>query len=74
MLIVKKSTAFLNPGQTPVLGADQPLYAIAKQLQWQFPTILGEDIYVLMMGALHIEEKAHLVLGKFIRVSGWSGQ
>ena len=62
MLIVKKSIAFLNPGQTPVLGADQPLYAIAKQLQWQFPDILGEDVYVLMMGTLHIEDKGNLCL------------
>ena len=71
MLIVKKSTAFLNPGQTPVIGADQPIYAIAKQLQWQFPAILGEDMYVVLMGALHIEDKAQLMLGKFIRGSGW---
>ena len=46
MLIVKNSIACLHPGQTPDLGADQPLCAIAKQLQWQFPEILGEDIYV----------------------------
>ena len=71
MLIVKKSIAFLNPGQIPVLGADQPLYAIAKQLQWQFPDILGEDVYVLVMGALHIEDKGQLMLEKFIRGSGW---
>ncbi len=70
MLLVKKSISFLNPGQTPVLGADQPLYSIAKQLQWQFPMILGEDKYVLLMGALHIEDKAQLVTGKFIRGSG----
>ena len=69
MLIVKKSIAFLNPVQTPVLGADQPLYGIAKQLQWQFPEILGEDVYVLMMG--FIEDKGQLMLGKFIRGSGW---
>ena len=45
MLIIRKAITFLNPGQTPVLGCSQPLYAIAKQLQWQFPTILGEDVY-----------------------------
>ncbi len=28
MEIVKKNTEFVHPGQTPVLGADQPLYAI----------------------------------------------
>lgn len=71
MLVVKKSIEFLNPGQTPVLGADQPLYAISKRLQWKFPSILGEDKYVLMMGALHIEDKVQLMVGKLIRGSGW---
>lgn len=33
MELTKKGTEFLNPGQTGVLGADQPLYAILKQLQ-----------------------------------------
>ena len=27
---VKTGVAYLNPGQTPVLTADQPLYALAK--------------------------------------------
>ena len=35
--------SFLNPGQTAVLGADHALYAIAKQLQWGYPNLLGED-------------------------------
>ena len=42
--LARKRTESLNPGQTAVLGADQTLYAIAKQLQWQFPETLGEDI------------------------------
>ena len=46
-------------------------YAIAKQLQGQFPEILGEYVYILMMGALHIEDKGQLMLWKFIRGSGW---
>ena len=32
MELTMKGTSFLNPGQTAVLRADQPLYAIAKQL------------------------------------------
>ena len=47
--------SFLNPGQTAVLGADHPLYAIAKELQWRYPNLLGEDKMVPMMGALPIE-------------------
>ena len=54
-------TEILNPGQSPVLGADQPLYiyAVAKQLQWAFPDTLDEDKLVLLMGALHVEDKMH---------------
>jgi len=33
MDIVKTSTEFRNPGQIPVLAMDQPLYALAKQIQ-----------------------------------------
>ena len=41
MDVCKKGTEFLNPGQTPVTGFDQPLHALAKQLQWQFPAEIG---------------------------------
>ena len=34
MDIVKKSVEILNSGQTPVITMDQPLYAVAKQIQW----------------------------------------
>ena len=71
MDIVKQNTEFINPGQTPVLGADQPLYAICKQLQWQFPESLGEDKFVIQLGALHIEDKCQLMMGKMLRGSGW---
>lgn len=72
MQITMQGTEFLNPGQTSVLGADQPLYAIIKQIQWQYPEELGEDKLVAMMGALHIEDKMHSMFGKLLRDSGWS--
>ena len=43
MKLTMQGTEALNPGQTPVLGGDQPLYALAKQLQWSFPDTLGEN-------------------------------
>lgn len=43
MHLTMQGTKALNPGQTPLLGADQPLYAITKQLQWSFPDTMGED-------------------------------
>ena len=64
-------TEFLNPGQTTVLGADQPLYAIIKLIQWQFPDTLGEDKLVVIMGALYIENKMHLMIGKLQHDTGW---
>ena len=41
MELPMQGTEFLNQGQTSVLGADQPLYAIIKLIQWQFPDTLG---------------------------------
>lgn len=72
MNLAVQDTQFFNPGQTPVLGGDQPLYAIAKQLQWSFPETLGEDKLVMMLGALHIEDKMHQMVGKLLQDSGWS--
>lgn len=34
MKIVRDATHFLNPGQTPVLVADQPLFALLKTTQF----------------------------------------
>ena len=47
-----QSTDFLNPDHIGVLGDDQPLYALAKQLQWKFPNNIGEDKLVMMMGSI----------------------
>ncbi len=35
--IIKASVDHLNPGQIPVVAMDQPLYALAKQIQLIFP-------------------------------------
>ena len=67
-----QGTEILNPGQTSVLVADQPLYAIIKLIQWQFPDTLGEDKLVVITGALYIEDKMHLMIGKLLRETGWA--
>ena len=41
MNLNKKSTSFLNPGQTPVDTCDQPVYALTKTIQWKFPLDFG---------------------------------
>ena len=38
MELTMQVTEFLNPGQTNVLGADQPLYAIISLSNGNFPT------------------------------------
>ena len=55
MDIVKTSVQNLNPGQIPVLDADQPLFATAKQIQWTWPATHREDQFVIMFGGLHIQ-------------------
>ena len=55
MTIVKNTIQYLNPGQVPVIAADQPLYAPAKQVQWTWPEEFGEEKFVVMFEGLHIE-------------------
>lgn len=50
MKLVSEATEYLNPGQTPIIACDQPLYALCKQLQWTHPNMYGEDKMVVMKG------------------------
>ena len=70
---VRDAVAFQNPGQVPVITADQPIYALAKQVQWQWTNRYGEDIYLVMFDGLHIEMAALKSLGALLRDSGWTG-
>lgn len=72
MDIVKKAVQYLNPGQIPIIAADQPLYALAKQIQWAWPDIYGEDHFVIMFGGLHIEMVILKLLGDWLEDSGWT--
>lgn len=51
---IRDTVAFLNPGPILVVAADQSLYALTKQIQWQWPEY-GEDEFVIMFGGLHFE-------------------
>lgn len=68
---VKEVTSFLNPRQTPVMACDQPLFVLAKQIQWEWPEIYGEDRFVVMFGGLHIEMAAFKLLGDLLKGTGW---
>ena len=50
---IKEATSFLNPTQSPMVTADQPLFALAKQIQWAWPNEYGTFVFIL--GGLHIE-------------------
>ncbi len=56
--IAKDAISHLNPNQVPVITADQPIYAVAKQVQWHWPDRYGEDRSVVMFGGLHIQMAA----------------
>eukprot|EP00745_Piridium_sociabile_P026549 TRINITY_DN4240_c0_g1_i3.p1 TRINITY_DN4240_c0_g1~~TRINITY_DN4240_c0_g1_i3.p1 ORF type:complete len:1496 (-),score=398.92 TRINITY_DN4240_c0_g1_i3:837-5324(-) len=69
---IQETVAFLNPGQIPVIVADQPLFALAKQIQWLWVMEYGEDNFVIMFGGLHIEMAGLKSLGTLLEGSGWT--
>ena len=71
MDIIKQVTKHINPVQIPVLTVDQPLYAIAKKIQWTWPNTYGEKWFVVFMGGLHIEMNILSLLGDWLGGSGW---
>ena len=68
---IQSAVKHVNPSQVPVTAFDQPLFAIAKQLQWTNGNEFGEDKFVFMLGGLHIEMSFLNVLGKWLTESGW---
>ena len=71
MDMIHRTVQTVNPGQIPVIAVDQPLFAVAKQVQWQWPISHGESKFVMMFGGLHLEMAFLKVLGKWIEGSGW---
>ena len=72
MDIIKLSVNHLNPGQVPVIAFDQPLYAVAKEIQWNWREKYGEDKFVIMFGGLHIEMAFLKLIGSWLEDSGWT--
>ena len=54
-----------------VIACDQPLFALAKTIQWLQNDSAGEDSLVVMLGGLHIEEVALKANGTWLAGSGW---
>lgn len=70
MNVVFGAVQSLNSNQ--VLVMDQPLFAIAKRIQWNFPQVYGEDKFVVLFGGLHIEMTALKMIGDLLDGSGWT--
>lgn len=51
--IIKSITFNLNGDQTPVMFCDQPLFAMVKLAQWNWPEKYGD--LVAMFAPFHIE-------------------
>ena len=61
--VERNAVDHINNGQVSVIISDQPLYTIAKQIQWKWPEIYGEEKFVIMLGGLHIEKAAPSTVG-----------
>ena len=72
MDVLREATSFLNPGQVPVITLDQPLFALAKAIQWKWPAEYGEDKFVVMFGGLHLEMAMWSTVGDLLDGSGWT--
>ena len=70
MDVLREATSFLNPGQVPVITLDQPLFALAKAIQWKWPDEYREDKFVVMCGGLHLEMAMWSTVGDLLDGSG----
>ena len=64
--IIRQAVDHLNHNQVPVVTFNQPLYAIAKKVQWIWPESYGERKFIVMFRGLHIELTALKALGKMV--------
>ena len=72
MNVIQQAVHHLSPEQIPVIAMDQPLYALAKKIQWCVPNTHGEDKFVIMFGGLYIEMASLKVIGDLLSGSGWT--
>ena len=68
MTVIQQVVHKVNPGQIPVIIADQLVYVLLKQIQWKFSNDFGVDALIIMMGGLHIEIAMFHVLGLILLI------
>ena len=59
----------LTDDQPCVIAADQPVYALGKQVQWMYPDQFGDTVWLL--GSLHTEMCFLALIGDWLEDSGW---
>ena len=73
MKVICKAIQYINPGQSPVITADQPLYTLAKKLQWKHHNSeISEESLLVMLGPMHTEKMLWSVSGDWLDGSGWT--
>ena len=65
-------TNHLNPGQVPILVADQPLYQLIKRLQHKYNDSIGEHKFIAILGPMHVEKMMWETVGSYLEKSGWT--
>uniref|UniRef100_UPI00358F76BE uncharacterized protein n=1 Tax=Myxine glutinosa TaxID=7769 RepID=UPI00358F76BE len=71
MEVLKLMIQTRNPGQIPVMVGDQPIFALAKYAQWNWPQTLGESRYIIILGDLHTEMALWRMVADLLEGSGW---
>ena len=70
MSVTKMAIQHFNQGPLPVITYDQPLFALANSIQWQWLKTYGEEKFSMMLGGLHIEMVAWKVVGNWLENRG----
>ena len=73
MKLVCQAINHINPGQTPVMEADQPLFTGAKKVLWKFKdSDINERTFLVTLGAMHTEKMLWGASGNWLDDSGWT--
>ena len=70
MDVIIKTISYLNPKQKVIITGDQPVYALGKQVQWNYQNRYSTVFW--MMGPLHIEMAFLSTIGDWLEGSGWT--
>ena len=70
MNIISNTINTLNPGQIPVDTANQPIFALTKELMIRFPDKFVPDKYFCLFVSLHVGRSLLIICGWVIKGSG----